>query len=400
MKVSIRRHVLLVALAIAVFFGYLKADQVVGDKKYTPKEIEEFNSKPQMKEFAKSEKQKSINFTFYAKVVDQHGNAVPNAEANFMLNYFDLFSLYFNGNKRFTVKADKNGLLKVKKNGRYLGLQDVKANGYEFIKHKQLAGKVYTPEKGYYPIQKNGKHVFPHSNPDDPAIIVIRKRGKAEYLTRESMHFLCRPGKPASKQFRVINRWVDPYGFHRKVISEEKNRLIAERRRKLERGVAVEKLPEKLKDIDLEYDFQISCSYPPDGKTWEVTLDFIGKDGGLYLSEGLLVKAPSAGYKKQIRISGTNPVVQTDYVYVQSKDKDIYSRIDMEIRTDSNSVFITGNIYTNPEGSRNLEYDESVIYPEIARRRKIAGRFIKIKKEAIAKYFEDKKRTEKPLCLI
>jgi len=394
MKVLIKIEMVFVFAAVVFVGGCLEAGQTVGDKKFSNKEIEDFNNKPQLKEHAKSEKQKSFNFTFYAKIVDQHGIVVPDAEVVFTRSYFNPLALYFDGNQTFVITSDKNGFLKVKKYGRSLLLRDVKKSGYQFMGFGSN-DSAYTPPKSFNSYQIDGKNIFPHSSSDDPAVIVIRQRGKREYLCKDRLSFACRTGETASKQIRMLDRWIDSYGLGHQAVSENKKRLHNERKRRLKHGVPIDKLPDELKnEIDMGYNLRLSCSYPPEGENLEVVFDYTGDDGGIILSDKLLYEAPLEGYQQQVRIIGPTrrrlDYKKTGFLYVKCDGGNSYSRLSFHIRI-PHILYINGEIYTNPEGSRNLEYEGGFISEELVRRRATGKRFVKMKKDVWAKYYEDRK---------
>jgi hypothetical protein len=164
----------------------------------------------------------------------------------------------------------------------------------------------------------------------------------------------------------------------------------------LKQGIPVDRLPENFKDeVDMEYGIRVTCSYPSDGKKWDVVFDFIGDDGGIVLSDKLLYEAPLEGYQKQVKVTGNKGEVKgftNNFLYVKSDGGASYSRIVFVLRDSSNRISGHGDIYTNPGGSRNLEYDGKFVIEERSRRSATGQRFRNIKKEALAKYHEDLKK--------
>ena len=108
-------------------------------------------------------------------------------------------------------------------------------------------------------------------------------------------------------------------------------------------------------------DLQINASFDVTGNHWIVTYAVTNGAEGLILSDTVLYEAPETGYSPCTTFVMTNQH-QTCYMYLKSRDPAVYSRIMFkhDFMTDDQSLWISGKVWTNPYGDRNLEYDERI----------------------------------------
>lgn len=329
------------------------------------------------------------NNSIYGKLVDQHGNAIADAQVWYYSSHFDVLAVesFGSGTGYYKTKTDKNGRFKCSKRGRYIRIREIKKDGYDPL-NPGAAGRA---EDAARKINSNNKK--------DPLVFKMRKRGKPAYLVGGKCRVWCDKGKSASKRFRMFERCLDQYGMVRLSVDPEKLRQFNSRKELLERGMTVEQLhPTMQQEPQMNFDIKITCISHGETNDWDVIFDYMGKDGGVFLGDKILYQAPDKGYVSQSRVtyksgritslngSSDAPAAgKSGYLYVKSHGGRLYSKIKFEIR-DGRYIAVSGDYLTNPDGSRNLEYD----YNKVAAQPRIelAKRFKTIRDQAWAKYHQ------------
>jgi hypothetical protein len=265
----------------------------------------------------------SHSIEFYGKVVDLEGNPVTNAEVT-----YSAFNRFFENSKAQTTISDAEG---------YFAINDIKG------------GSIYVrvAKDGYYKIKESERsfgYAVPDENPaaddpNNPAIFKLRKHGKAEALIK----FGERWGRAWS-----IPRNGNASGFDliqgKEVSSSDGHIIVRAWSPDQKRGPNNERMP---------YSWKFEITAPGGGLIERVDqFNFI---------------APKSGYAETLTFEMAadaerwNDLGHEQEVFAKLKDGN-YARFLFRYRP-SNSKrgdSFTIESYTNPNGSRNLEYDPNL----------------------------------------
>jgi hypothetical protein len=241
----------------------------------------------------------------YGKVVDQNGQPVVGAKVQ---GYVDLG---FGDSEKHDTETDAKGqfhFLGLHGKGLGIGLQK---KGYEY---------------GYkIPYQRPGDYLPDLNN---PVVITMWKLRGAEPMTHSKLHAYI-PCDGSVTKFDLLTGKKNPDGDL--IVNLTRNPLNIDRRRPF---------------------------------NWSVTLEI--PNGGFQEITNLLYpnEAPTEGYQSKMTLNFPTNMVgwQSSFnhaYYFKSKDGQIYGRMDIEIMADFQPppTLFDVEIYANPAGSRNLEFD-------------------------------------------
>lgn len=267
---------------------------------------------------------------FYGRVVDLEGNPVINADVN-----YSAFNSFFEDSEAQTTNSDKEG---------YFSINDIQG------------GSLYVrvAKEGYYQIEESKKNFGyavpgdnpPADNPDNPAIFKLRKHGKAEPLIRYEYSWgIPRDGTPVK-----VDLIEGKPNRHSKSVSDNEASIIIRAWSPDEkRGPNDQKAP---------YAWKLEISAPSGG--------FIDQRGQFNFI------APEMGYTETLTFEMSEGISSWDdwehdvskKVFAKLKDGN-YARLFLYYRPSTRKSGDTFRVesYTNPSGSRNLEYDPGLNVP-------------------------------------
>ncbi len=265
---------------------------------------------------------KSAKFDYYGKVMDQHGDPVIGAKVK---GYYTYYPFIPNGDfssstENIEITTDEQGLFSfINQTGRSISINSIEKQDYEFE-----AGRTYIFSRG------GMKMLEAIGNPDKPVIFHAWKKTKAEPLYYgEIFQKLPQDGKyhsiniPALDKTMKVSFTIDPSG---------------------------------------------TSSNPLD---WSVNLKVEG--GGVFETADLFMnEAPVEGYFSQWGVSykKSDPKFSEwggkRKFYIKGLGGPIYGRMEVEfIAYYRNVGVVDAKYWINPKGSRNLQFDPSmIIYPE------------------------------------
>ncbi|HPN84773.1 MAG TPA: hypothetical protein PK821_05490 [Victivallales bacterium] len=351
-----KRSVFVLAIACLSFFSFAGEDKEKYEKIFPRGNFR--SEKERQKAIDGYNKYKKIieplqaKIIFYGKVMDQLGNTVPEAEITFHVMGFDpnAYGSLFYGQ----IAADKK--LKTDNNGHFvienymgfgLGIDEVKAKGYEYIYSSRETFFEYSPhtiEKIYVKDDfkgENNKEEFeeynrclaekkPFFKPDknSPVVFHLRKKGQQEFLLQgdNSISFSPDPIENVC--------YVDVVDF---------------------RGMGYHTDRDGYEGWVKEYHVDLQISARKIGKKTYIVFIVSDKESGLLKLDEKLYIAPDDGYATELVIDVETLPSEQDkqmYLYLKGRGGKIYSRI--EIETDKPGITIK-NIWTNPRGSKILE---------------------------------------------
>ena len=395
-KAKSLQNIILTLILISTAFGVFgcgHGEYVLED---TDKNIEKMQQQEdKVKEqklaiWAKALKERDRSFKFYGKVVDQYNNPVSGATVVMNVSHFKLTADLYSGTKTIEVKTDAKGAFSFTSKGSTLLLDNIIKPGYEFM--PEANPKTSFDVAGIYPpIVGEKKYPF-RSDVSAPYIFKLRKRGQAEYLyNRGAIRRKFYPDKENRFRFLLLENWIDEWGFNHKRPTSKMS-LHKEVLRYRSRGIEI---PPRLKAYEQkpeeEGDIEVTGKFSGDGNNIEIRFTFLGTDGGILLNDGLIYEAPAAGYESEVII--TLPFDKDDTLrdkkclYIKGEGGKTYSRLTLKLNVYSKSmVRLSMDLFTNPAGSRHLEYHYEVIEAEKQRRKERGERFRKIRSDAIEKY--------------
>jgi hypothetical protein len=108
-------------------------------------------------------------------------------------------------------------------------------------------------------------------------------------------------------------------------------------------------------------DLRIDAAFDADRKHWNVTYSVTNGPGGVVLSDTMLCEAPADGYAPSVSATFTNGYDLKKYVYVKSRNPEVYSRVMFVHGAEGGAVpalRVSCKTWTNPYGDRSLEFDE------------------------------------------
>lgn len=377
MKIFAHLFLLVILVCSVISYADREADAI---SKMTPEDRAKYEKMQEKeKKYLLSLRNK---IDFYGKVVDQDGQ--PAKGVSVTLKVRDNAWKWVPGSKEDTIFAlvtDESGLFSIKnKEGHALYIENLEKDGYEY----EIAKNTTCFD---YRIQENTITSPFIPDPDNPVVFTLRQRVGKDYLLNESFVHRFRKSQNKPCQLQLFKEWIGPYG----------------------------------KPMNLDYKHTksgkllISCSFNEDYTEFELSFKHVVNGSGVYLSDALLYENPLDGYLKEvvykssmfkdIKSSTTRGLFDKKlYLYIRGPEKSYYSRIDLAIHTrpaiqnsGDISVQVSGKIYTNPEGRRNLDFDSNCNAMEKNYRHNLARERRNLKKQARKnkKQFDEKTFKEK-----
>lgn len=264
---------------------------------------------------------KDISLSFYGKVVDQNLKPVKDVAVTLQFFQFDLtVKHFFTGVKSIVVHTDAEGLFSLEhETGHNLMVAKVAKDGYEYI-YREIAFERIKPDK------------------NQPVIFNVRKKEKPEFII------------PGEFRFRFdstdANREIDLV----KIVFAKPGVLGTRTWAKDEHAdIRIKAV------LDGANRFVVTFSTPDSG-------------AGINASNQLLYVAPDGGYVPSQTLTIDIPDNLKMRFYLKGRQGNIYSRLDVKVRATKEKLGMTIDSWTNPNGSRNIDYDEKIYSHESLRR--------------------------------
>lgn len=276
-----------------------------------------------------------VQIGYYGKLTDQ--NSQPVAEATVHALVYDSLDNKAQPAAKVTAQTNAEGLFELNSIGVQLNILTIKKPGYEFSSDRRQ-------DLTFVFAGLPAKELFV-GDPANPIVFTIRKKNDPALLVRSKGLLRFKPGQDTPYVL------TEPMGSFRDVSKA------------LQEG---KQLPTGL---------QVTASLSNDGLQYNLTFDSPDDGSGVITADELLHESPAQGYADQatIKVKIPDKAKETEkYAYVKTKGSDgiewIYSRIDLHIIVGKAELIINTASWTNPDGSRNLEYDEKFQRRESARR--------------------------------
>jgi hypothetical protein len=93
------------------------------------------------------------------------------------------------------------------------------------------------------------------------------------------------------------------------------------------------------------------------GDNYSMKILPVQETGSMQIADQLLYEAPADGYQPEVTINMTAGERRETYLYFTSRGPAVYSRMEIEFDVDNEGLRMWLDTWTNPYGSRNLEYE-------------------------------------------
>ncbi len=282
---------------------------------------------------------------FHGRVVDLDGRGVEGAAVTLHVRHFDPRTPFLMSVTKLARLTDDQGGFGIDGiSGHSLLIEEIEKAGYE-------QDWSAPQDRGF-----NFARGHPAMHMPDPAKPVefrFRRKGEPAFLVKKQFHWK-----------------IEPIGGTVVFI--------------LEQGL-IRKWPDD-RAVDSSVSRILFSAMPrPDWKSAEITLRAASSEDGMVLDDRVFYLAPEDGYSCTVSFE-VEPQPQDPRWRRASVKKNVYfrraggrsfSRVELEVTVavvqDKGTVQVVGTSYTNPDGSRNLEYDGKFNFEEGTRRRSGSG---------------------------
>lgn len=247
--------------------------------------------------------------TFYGRVIDQNGNPVVNAVVETHITDSSGVS-----DVMLTTGAEGKFEL-LNKYGRKIFINKIICTGYE--NDRKVMGEMLF-ENGSYTPDKNKPYIFTVRK-KEPATLVLE--GDLEWKIRPTISYY---------EVDLVERVFSRAGR----LKEDNSQALA--------------------------DLRINSVLSPDKSSCIVTFDGNSTNSEILMNDTLLYVAPETGYDKTLSLEIPIGSKITRYFYVKGRNGGIYSRLGTTLTGKADGVIINVNIFTNPLGERNLDFNEAL----------------------------------------
>lgn len=201
------------------------------------------------------------------------------------------------------------------KSGRKIFINKIICTGYEYT--RKNAGKT-SFENGSYTPNKNNPYIFK-----------VRKKEPATLVLKGDMEWKIKPAISYYEVDLVEQVYGDP-GYLKKFNPVAK--------------------------IDL----RVNAVLTPDKASYLVRLDGKNTNSEILMNDTFLYVAPETGYEKSLALEMPIGSTTIKYFYVKGRTGSIYSRIQAKFNVKPDGISAAFEIFTNPKGERNLDFDEDL----------------------------------------
>ncbi|MHC4987957.1 MAG: Ig-like domain-containing protein, partial [Planctomycetota bacterium] len=316
-------------------------------------------------------KMQDEKIVFQGQVVDFDGNPVTDAVVVLSVKSYDPTDEFLMSSNEYRLKTDSNGLFLFKGRGRSLSIRNVIKEDYEF--KLEYLDYYYFEYDMEIKSGNSGQNIPFDANSEIPFVFKIRQHSTVNFLLEKSFTWYFRKSKNKPFAPLLLGEWIDPYGkeLNLNAYRYAKNKCL-----------------------------EISCEFNKDYSEFELLFKGVIEDSSVYLSDTLLFEAPIDGYQQEVNYGNTMVRTVSDgsvsrwyneklYLYVKGPVGKYYSRIELSVSTvpatqhrKDATVQVSGEIYTNPEGRRYLDYNETYNSNERIFRRELVKKRSKARKEA------------------
>lgn len=281
-------------------------------------------------QWANIAKKANVDIKFYGKIINQYGEPVEGAEIRVGITKVNLIPVKsYIKIKQLHIKSDKDGKFQV-----------INEKGSDII------------------IEIKGKTGFDYSSSEHQQLMSFNYSGVPNPFVPDSTRPIIYRMREKEKTAVLITHDIK--------ISFDSGDEIQEQGLDLIQGVILkgENLEKKRFNGDPVFcDLLIAARYNHRSNQWDVSFSTDGQGNGLLFSNELLYIAPKNGYNKACKlIPFPEKSVGKNYLYLKTRDKGIYSRMELDSNFNSTSkqFRITGKAVTNPFGDPVLDQRDDI----------------------------------------
>jgi hypothetical protein len=261
---------------------------------------------------------------FWGAVTDQRGKPIVDAQVFIHIGHSE-----GEGLKELIIKTDSHGHFEViNEKGYRLYIANIVKKGYEFAFDND-------PSTDFNYWAHLEKDLF---KPDkhNPIVFTLRKKEAPEFVIPGDIRLEFGP-KSAEQEMDLVKGYAKEVGRLKKTNDEHA-------------------------------DVRIKGTKSGDQSGFVLTFTVAEQEGGVILSDERLYVTPTDGYVPSQSVSTPDDGVTKKYLYVKARKGGLYARLDVEIRPRKDVVFVSINSWANPNGSRNVDYDDEVYGRETHRK--------------------------------
>lgn len=284
--------------------------------------------------------------TLYGKVLDQNGDAVPEAEVKMGWHTLRLGFGLIDDTKEEWITAQKDGSFKwTLLKGFQPSLEQIRKTGYEFIRDQTPFFQALDMDQ-----------LLVSTSADKPLLLYLRKRGETTFLLKRGHH-------PLRIKIDGEPSWV-PNILPES--SEDEQVMRAKKKVKGQQNFwAVKKTL-----VSRQIGFGAKAEYLPGESAYKIT--FIApKGGGILASDKILYDAPAVGYQPEIIVTFHSEKYgqrilfprKPTWLFIMSDEPRVYARLKLEANLGENRdpvIYFDSEI--NPYGERNFEEEPDMVY--------------------------------------
>jgi len=266
---------------------------------------------------------KDVPLNFYGKVIDQELKPVIDVAVTVQIAYFDPTVPYsFTGVKSVVVHTDTAGLFSIEDQvGSAFSVSKISKEGYEYL-YRELA----------FERIKADKH--------KPVIFNVRKKEKSEFIIPGEFHFAFDSRNTAIEVDLIKRQFAKP-------------------------GILGTRDWAKDEQADIKIRTTLDSN-----SHYVVTFSTPDKGDGIIVSDQLLYVAPPDGYAPSQTLILPMPGDLQKTLYLKGRQGRSYSRLNVRTRATAEKLNVSIDSWTNPNGSRNVDYDGKTYSQEIVRQSK------------------------------
>ena len=263
-----------------------------------------------------------VDILFHGRVVDQY--YTPVAKAHVVIEVCHGPTEKSSRSKSVVVTTDKDGSFTLTDRGSSIYIERIEKSGYEFDEDRN-------PDRCFEYSGVYAKAVFV---PEVAGALLFRLRkteGEPAYLIHKpAIQLIFSPGRKHEYNLDLVGTWIDKRGLLRRTSSK---------------GHA---------------DLNITCALSKDRKAYVLSFACVDTNSGVIVSQEPMESAPAEGYEPeataQVNIPQTYEARRL-CLYAKIRGGQVYSRLDLELTVRPSNLLANVDVWTNPDGSRNLKHD-------------------------------------------
>ncbi|WP_041245488.1 hypothetical protein [Geotalea uraniireducens] len=247
---------------------------------------------------------------YYGKVLDNNNLPVISAQVSIQI-------IQAVGVKEIVLSTDNQGIFEVSAiNGSGLLVNKITASGYDYLRINRAKGHDEYENDGSTVIDRNNPVVFTMRKKEPPTVVIP---GDISVVFKKDV-----------KYYEVdLVDMVDGAPYYLKRYHSD----------------------------NAHADLKARVEYISAEDAYNFILETPDADSGIIALDQMLYVPPETGYKNIYKVKVTNGQMFKTYLYIKSRGGGIYSNLDIKFVNQNGEVFFKAEVWTNPLGERNLDFD-------------------------------------------